>query len=123
MTARNTPRRSVVPYGRSDVAMNNADDPNGTLLMGKNNKQHMYAANPLYKTCIYCNKKFTGNIVAHYVKVHPDHEVPVSRLSPQMAVRLKSQTEIFKSDAAKKIAGLCYFCEERKCCRKNDWQR
>lgn len=123
MPARNAPRRSVVPNNRMEIPMDNADGPNGTLLIGKNNKRYVYGANPLYKTCIYCPKKFTGNIVAHYVKAHPEHEVPVSRLSPQMAMRLRSQTETFKKDAAKKIAGLCYFCEERKCCCKYDWQK
>lgn len=124
MPARNAPRRSVVPNNRMEVRMDNADDPNETLLIGKNNKQQMYGANPLYRTCIYCPKKFTGNIVAHYVKAHPEHEVPVSRLSPQMAMRLKGQLELFKKDAkTKKISGLCYFCEEMKCSSKHDWQR
>lgn len=103
--------------------LDDGQDANSTLVVGKNTKQQMYGKNPLYKTCIHCHKKFAGSIVQHYVKNHPDHEVPISRMSPQMAQRLKRQTEIYKIGAGQKISGFCYFCEETKCCAKFNWQR
>lgn len=90
----------------------------------KNTKKVMYGKNPLYKTlCIYCNKNFSGSIVQHYVKNHPDNEVPISRLSPQMAKQLKKQKEIFEQSSKNKISGLCYFCEEKQRFLKFGWQR
>lgn len=92
-TAKNVPRRSMVPYSRNEAMTNDGADRNETLT------------------------------VPHYVKNHTGREVPVSRLSPQMAIRLKNQGEIFKRDAAKKITGLCYFCENTKSFDKLGWQR
>lgn len=43
-------------------------------------------------------------------------------MSPNMAMLLKSESEIFKKDADKKITGLCYFCEEKCTRNKYCWQ-
>lgn len=58
----------------------------------------MHAKNGLYQElCIYCDRKFSGSLVQHYVNNHPVYEVPISRLSPQMAERLKKQGEIHRN--------------------------
>lgn len=99
------------------------DDANSTLVMGKNTKKFMHAKNGLYQElCIYCDRKFSGSLVQHYVNNHPDCEVPISRLSPQMAERLKKEGEIHRN-RKKIITGLCYFCEEKPSYMKFGWQR
>lgn len=106
-----------------------ADDANSTLVDGKNTEAQMYWNSPLYRRlCKFCNKKVlltnsAMSMVQHYKKCHPDREVPISRMSPQMAQELKLQTQAFQLGEGKTITGLCYFCEEEKSFKKRGWQR
>lgn len=123
MKRRHEPIRCTVSCDRREVLDDDDDgDANITLVLGKNTNRDMHGKNPLYAICIYCNTKFNGSLVQHYVKNHPDREVPISRLSPHMATRLKEQVEIFHQDDKMKITGLCYFCDEMKTFLKFGWQ-
>lgn len=119
MERRHAAIRNTVTYDRSEIS-DGAEDAEDV----KNTNKQMHRKNPLYQTlCIYCNQKFSGSIVQHYVKNHPNDEVPISRLSPRMAERLKKQSEIFRPNGKNKITGLCYFCEEKQSFIKFGWQR
>lgn len=116
MERRHAPIRSTVSCDQNETLDDDESfaSANSTWAIGKNTNKLMYGKNPLYQIlCIYCNEKFSGSVVQHYVKNHLDYEVPISRLSPSMAKRLKSQIE-FHQNGKKKITGLCYFCEENQ---------
>lgn len=102
---------------------NATDGTDASSSVAKNTNWEMYGKNPLYRTCIYCNEKFNGGLVCHYAKDHSDREVPISRMSPEMAAKLMRQSETFKIDSSKKITGLCYFCETPKSAVKGDWRK
>lgn len=110
-------RRNTVSCARNDGIY-------ASLLAAKNTDYNIFYKNTRYQTvCLYCTDKFTGSLVQHYVKSHSDREVPISRVSPEMSMRIKRQIEIFTKDQDKKISGLCYFCEEQKLALKVSWQR
>lgn len=116
MERRHAPIRSTVSCDQNETLDDDESfaSANSTWAIGKNTNKLMYGKNPLYQTlCIYCNERFSGSVVQHYVKNHLDYEVPISRLSPSMAKRLKSQIE-FHQNGKRKITGLCYFCEENQ---------
>lgn len=115
-------RNRAVSIDQNNI-LDDSYDPNSTLVIGKNTKREMYGKNSLCGTCIYCNKKFHGSIVQHYVNNHSDREVVISRMSPDMAMQLKQQVESFHQDKKKRITGLCYFCEEKKAFAKDYWQK
>lgn len=101
------------------------NDANLTLDNGKNTNQHMYYKNQLYrKICNFCQSNIHYNecMVQHYVRDHPDFEVPISRMSPEMVKLLKKQEDRHQIKN-KKITGLCYFCEDEKSFSKLGWQR
>lgn len=77
-----------------------------------NTDEKMHAKNNLYrKLCVLCNAKVKMFLVPHYAKQHPEHEVFISRPSPEMADKLRLQK--FRSQITNnKISGFCYFCEE-----------
>lgn len=113
-------RRNTVACARNE----STNDKNiASSSTPKNTNWQMYYKNKIYQTCLYCTNKFAGSLAHHYAKSHSDREVPVSRISPEMAMHLKMQTQIFKKDAEKKITGFCYFCEEDRCGLKVTWQR
>lgn len=114
------PRRSTVACAGNE---NTNDRNNVASSEAKNTDYFVYYKNKTYQTCLYCTNKFSGTLAQHYAKSHPEHEVPISRLSPEMSMKLKMQCTIFKKDDAKKITGLCYFCEEERCALKVSWQR
>lgn len=69
--------------------------------------------------CELCKKPHTF-LVVHYVRWHPDHEVPISRPSPKMAHQLRQQSHQF-TQIKGKISGICLFCEEVKSMPKSKW--
>lgn len=80
----------------------------------------MYAKNDLYSTlCQLCNthERF---LVVHHTKHHPEHEVLISRPSPNMADRLRSHIDTFETEG-RQISGFCFFCEKLKCMTKCNW--
>lgn len=80
----------------------------------------MYAKNDLYQTlCTLCNRN-ERYLVAHYARQHPNHEVVISRPSPNMAKKLRLQTQLFEMQN-KKITGICFFCEEIKNMARYNW--
>ncbi|XP_031631945.1 uncharacterized protein LOC116346154 [Contarinia nasturtii] len=86
----------------------------------KNTNLNMYIKNPFYETlCIYCNTHHKY-LVAHYVKNHRDHEVPISRLSPKLSQRLRAQTDNFQMES-NKIEGFCFFCDRTRSMPKGHW--
>lgn len=64
---------------------------------------------PNSKKCFWCNKYYTL-IVNHYKKKHKKKEVCVSRLSPEMAEKVK-----LKDFGAERVDGklesMCFFCQ------------
>lgn len=90
------------------------------LPVAKNTNAEHHSKNTLYNSlCIYCgaSERF---LVRHYVKQHPEHEVPIARPSPEMVNKIRSQVEVFLIEGVK-IKGMCYFCDETKEIRRPNW--
>ncbi|XP_031638489.1 zinc finger protein 37-like [Contarinia nasturtii] len=86
----------------------------------KNTNPNIYYTNNLYQTlCVFCDNK-AKNMVSHYVKHHPNHEVAIARPSPSMANSIRAQSQRFDSFRSK-ISGICFFCEEIKTLTKSSW--
>lgn len=115
-------RRNTVACAGNE---NTNDEINASLSIAKNTDYQKYYKNSQYQNvCLYCTDKFIGSLVQHYVKSHSDLEVPISRISPEMARRLQNQVENFKKDKDdNKVTGFCYFCEKTICGLKVTWQR
>lgn len=80
-------------------------------------------ANSMYmKLCLLCNKN-DRHMVQHFIKMHPDREVFVSRLSPEMMARLKKQKMPEFARDGNKIRGICFFCAEEKSFTITSWER
>lgn len=123
MEKRHSAIRKTVAPDQSEISNDDNDDQNSTLINGKNTNQDMHFKNSLYRTmCIYCNQRIKGSLVQHYRKRHSDREMPISRMSPEMAKKLRTQSDTFRKDASNKITGLCYFCEESHTFLKYGWQ-
>lgn len=82
-----------------------------------NTDKMLYLTNPeRANVCVFCNDSFR-NIVNHYKKKHPTEEVYVSRISPNMAERLRRDDfERFEAKCEKyrsfwKLRARCFFCE------------
>lgn len=75
----------------------------------KNTDKNCFYKNRQSKVCKIC-KKNKAKIVNHYVKMHKGCEVFTSRLSPEMAEKVKNrQTTVECTNT--KIEAFCYFCE------------
>lgn len=87
----------------------------------KNTDIQMYVTNGDYhkKRCEIC-KKSQSHLVPHFVRQHPEYEVPISRPSPTMAKQLRQQGQTFTQFQGK-LTGLCWFCEESKSLPKYRW--
>lgn len=111
---RNINQRQSIDARAVNAMLNDDDSDDDEPTRTPNTNVNVYATNNMYKMCIYCNV-YDKHLVAHYVKSHPDCEVAVSRLSPQMANRLRLQTERFVFNSKnRKFYGLCFFCERKK---------
>lgn len=71
--------------------------------------------------CLLCGVEDTS-LVSHYLTCHSTSEVYVSRPSPQMAGKLRSQTDKFTFIGNGKIVGPCFFCGDTKTMNKFDWR-
>lgn len=87
----------------------------------KNTNKQVHLTSTFFdKLCIFCDKN-ENNLVAHYIKQHPNYEVPIARPSPVMAHRMRQQLEAFKKTGPM-ISGFCYLCEGAKTMRKYGWE-
>lgn len=73
-------------------------------------------------TCVLCSVE-DCNLAYHYTKFHPKREVFISRPSPEMADKLRSQIGQFTLQRNNNVAGLCYFCEEIQILEKAAWRQ
>lgn len=71
--------------------------------------------------CLLCGCS-DKNLANHYARKHPDTEVFISRLSPKMATRLRSQQVDFLHIDGK-IHGFCFFCEDVKKMKIDSWKK
>lgn len=127
MAKRHSAIRNTVSCDQNEALNDNdVDDDeqlNSTLKLGKNTNQNMHGKNSLYRTmCHFCKDKVKGSMVQHYRKKHSDREVPIARMSPEMAKVLRMQGNAFQKNDQNKITGLCYFCEENHTFLKFGWQ-
>lgn len=87
-----------------------------------NNDKKMFYSNFLYKSmCLLCGCS-DKNLAIHYARKHPDTEVFISRLSPNMATRIRSQQHDFVRIGGR-IHGFCFFCEELKRMKTDEWKK
>lgn len=89
----------------------------------KNIDKQMYAKSKYKSKCVLCGQAVSERLlVNHYANEHADAEVFISRLSPEMAAKLRDQSTQFRLNGCN-IIGFCYFCGEIKDYRKYDWLR
>ncbi|XP_037047655.1 uncharacterized protein LOC119082286 isoform X2 [Bradysia coprophila] len=89
----------------------------------KNNNPEWHCLNK-EKGCRICGSR--DSTVGHYVNVHPNTEVVVSRLDPSVAMFLRS---LLYSPKCKVVGGVdrqlfeqyCYFCNKSQCFSKHGW--
>lgn len=89
----------------------------------RNNDPNIYWLNQ--SKCLLC--MYNANVgkitlANHYLSNHQKHEFFIARPSPQMADKLRLQTEKFTLNEKGKMVGLCYFCEEIKDMNKALWK-
>ncbi|XP_031626535.1 uncharacterized protein LOC116342884 [Contarinia nasturtii] len=72
------------------------------------------------KTCQICHRCYTL-MTAHYKKVHPNHEVLVSRISPEMAKDVENLNRSFLTPEKNIFAAFCIFCETQHSYRLQYW--
>lgn len=90
----------------------------------KNTDQEMYSKNPLYKSwCLFCDSKDEPFLVLHHMKNHPNHEFPISRVSPTMAQLIREKKNLKFTKEKDKISGTCVFCEIFKTMTKSGWEK
>lgn len=95
--------------------------PKSTLL--RNTDKNMHATNPAFTSeCFLCGQT-DKYLVSHYVNKHPKSEVLISRLSQEMAQKLRDQSTVFQLNRRNKVVtGTCYFCsDENKKIHKDYW--
>lgn len=75
----------------------------------KNTDKNCFYKNRQSKVCKVCRKN-KEKIINHYVKMHKNSEVFISRLSPEMAVKVKKNAAKVQC-VNNIITTFCYFCE------------
>lgn len=82
----------------------------------------MFYSNFLYKSfCFLCGCS-DKNLAIHYARKHPNTEVFISRVSPSMTDRIRKKNDEFVQ-IDDQIHGLCFFCEELKTMRRDEWMK
>lgn len=76
--------------------------------------------------CLLCNKPPGVSLVNHYVNFHPNDEVVISRLAPDVADRLRSSENLKKCRRIKLkgksvLKQICFFCNEYKSLGRQKW--
>lgn len=106
---------------RQTISLNHHEAVQAELMPAiKNINPEQHAKNTLYnRLCLYCgsNERF---LLAHYLKHHPELEVPIARPSPEMTNKIQEQVDIFETQD-RKIKGICYFCEDTKEMNRYNW--
>lgn len=117
MKKRHSKLRQTICVQRPEIKVDEAE----MFSIRKNTDIQMYVTNDDYhkKWCQLCKKPQT-HFVSHFVREHPEHEVPISRPSPTMAKKLRQQAQTF-TQIQGKLTGLCWFCEESKSLPKYRW--
>ncbi|XP_055326720.1 RE1-silencing transcription factor-like [Sitodiplosis mosellana] len=97
------------------------DDKLVNIVHRRNTDQRMYVKNEDFhkKWCGLC-KKPQKHFVPHFVREHPESEIPISRPSPTMANLLRQQAQKFTQHKGS-LTGICLFCEESKSLPKYRW--
>ncbi|KAG4066737.1 hypothetical protein HA402_012804 [Bradysia odoriphaga] len=91
-----------------------------------NPEWHCYGTRMDCKICEIRYNDF-GNLVKHYVYLHPTYEVFPSRVPPQSADLLRDDAAVHQCEKEKTKRGrtkykqLCYFCYETKSMERCDW--
>ncbi|XP_055306030.1 uncharacterized protein LOC129570452 [Sitodiplosis mosellana] len=88
----------------------------------RNTDPERHCKNPSYQCerCELCGKN-DPCMPNHYMRKHRKHEVLVARPSPQMAARLRLQSDEFKMFDRNNISGFCYFCEDTQTMPRSSW--
>lgn len=85
----------------------------------KNTDKSLFYNSIKAKTCQICHRCITFS-VAHYKKIHPNHEVFVSRISPIMADDNMVNQTVLEPEKQNFLA-LCIFCEKVHSFRPQYW--
>lgn len=135
---RSSRRQKLISYNEDELSSTSRDDseassdfPKGptkpiyqvdSARIPKNNDKKMFYSNFLYRSmCLLCGCS-NKNLANHYARKHPDTEVLIARLSPKMSIRIRNQqTDFIRID--NQIHGFCFFCEELKTMKIDDWKK
>lgn len=117
MLKRNSHSRKTISYIEELKKPIERPSINGEML--KNTNRNIYCTSN--NSYVLCNEK-SQNMAFHYANKHPDHEVFVSRPSPDMVKLIKQQSYKFTHNG-QTITGMCYFCEDVKNFAKRGWER
>lgn len=107
-----------------DIKCENSAEQSAMVIQRKNTHNEMYPTNTLYKAwCLLCDSKKNQFLVIHYLKNHPEYEIPIARPSPDMASRIREEQKLKFTKSKGKINGMCVFCETTKNMPKPEWAR
>lgn len=136
VTSPNVPTRRSITFILPDKTHDDSDKENSPqhtatstetensgLQVYRNIDRNVYCKNQ--SECLLCGKKIHSQkefLARHYEHCHPDHEVFNARPSPEMADKLRLQTEKFIVNDQGKMVGKCCFCEVIKIFRKQGWR-
>lgn len=94
----------------------------------KNNNPELHSLKKILSRCQICNKPQGQSVVSHYVNEHPNDEVIISRLAPDVADGLRKSTDHLKCERVwqKNVSGIiykqiCYFCNLSRCFSRTHW--
>lgn len=87
-----------------------------------NNKSIYYGKTEYRKICFLCGHETSDKcIFEHYLVKHPNHEVFISRLSPDYAEKSKSLPPNPRYNERLDLEAICYFCETEKTASLHSW--
>lgn len=93
----------------------------------QNNDKSLYLCSEKAKTCPLCKKRYSRIMVPHFISQHPNDEVFVSRISPQMVdyiapENVDHRTFIkFVKNHSVQLQTVCIFCETMKSFPADYW--
>lgn len=93
----------------------------------KNDNPEWHSLNKISE-CFLCDKTPGLSLVHHYVNFHPNDEVVVSRLAPDVADHLRSSENVMECERIKRkgkkcyeLRQFCHFCNVYKCFSRRMW--
>lgn len=133
--------RSLSPTSACKISINQALTKQTKVLVHRMKDVSFPVTKPTFKnielqwhslkkilSCQICDKPHGNSLVSHYVNYHPNSEVLVSRLSPEVAELVRSANSINKCEIMRKAEDpfyqykqLCFFCNVYKCLQRNMW--